>query len=161
MPPELITAIEDKLQQEEFMKSYEFRIQTAKREGERATIEAEAIKVYNEAINETLTESVLRFKGIEATLKLASSANARVVVLGSGKDGLPLILGNEDTASAAQSPVEHLGQTDLVETKPPITSITAEVHSSNKNGVSPVKPESEDAAGNNTASFPAAGVSRR
>ncbi len=101
LPAELITAIEDKLKQEEFMKSYEFRIKTAEREGERSSIEAEAIKIYNQAINETLTSSVLRFKGIEATLKLASSANAKVVVVGSGKDGLPLILGGEETESTS------------------------------------------------------------
>lgn len=100
LPTDMVTAIEDKLKEEEFLKSYEFRIQTATKEGDRLKIEANAIKTYHNAINESLTESVLRFKGIEATLKMATSPNAKVVVIGSGKDGLPIILGGDQVAPA-------------------------------------------------------------
>ncbi len=112
LPTEMITAIEDKLKQEEYMKSYEFRIQTATKEGERQKIEADGIKAYHNSINESLTESVLRFKGIEATLKLAASSNAKVVVIGSGKDGLPIILGSDQIAPA--SVPEETGKTEPV-----------------------------------------------
>ena len=64
-----------------------------KSEAERKTIEAEGIAGYNRIINNSLTDRVLRQKGIGATLKLAESQNAKVVIVGSGKEGMPLILG--------------------------------------------------------------------
>lgn len=95
LPPEIVTAIEDKLKQEEFMKSYEFRKQTAEEEAARLKIEAGGIKTYHTIINESLTESILLHKGIEATQELAKSPNAKVVVIGSGKNGLPIILNTD------------------------------------------------------------------
>ena len=92
LPPEIVTAIQSKLKQEELMKSYEFRIQTAEREAERRRIEARGISDYHRIIDESLTESVLLHKGIDATKELAGSDNAKVVVIGGSKDGLPLIL---------------------------------------------------------------------
>lgn len=107
LPPDLVDAIEDKLKQEEFMKSYEFRIQTANKEAERLKIEGQAINIYHETINQSLSESVLRYKGIEATQELAKSPNAKVVVIGSGKDGLPIILGNDQAAPTATPNSSH------------------------------------------------------
>lgn len=95
LPKEIRDAIESKLKQEEFMKSYEFRLKIAKKEADRLKIEALGIKVYHETIDHSLTESILRHKGIEATEKLAKSNNAKVVIIGSGKDGLPIILNTE------------------------------------------------------------------
>jgi len=46
-------------------------------------------------LNSSLTTNILRDKGIEATTKLSESPNAKVIVIGSGKDGLPIILGNQ------------------------------------------------------------------
>ncbi|WMP19406.1 prohibitin family protein [Thiothrix lacustris] len=97
MPPEIVEAIESKLKQEEFMKSYEFRMKTAEKEAERLKIEAEGIQTYHNIINSSLSEAILRNKGIEATEKLATSNNAKVVVIGSGKDGLPIILNTEQS----------------------------------------------------------------
>lgn len=97
LPPEIVTAIEDKLKQEEFMKSYEFRIKTAQKEAERLAIEAQGINTYHKVMGESLSESILRHKGIIATEMLAASSNAKVVVIGGGKDGLPIILGNDNT----------------------------------------------------------------
>lgn len=105
LPAQIVQAIEDKLRQEEFMKSYEFRMQTAQREAERLKIEAGGIKNYHRIVNESLTESILRHKGINATQALASSANAKVVVIGGGKDGLPIIL-NTDPGPAAPASTE-------------------------------------------------------
>lgn len=99
LPEKMVEAIEQKLQQEEFMKSYEFRMQTAQKEAERLQIEAGGIRDYHKIVNESLTESILRHKGIEATKELAASPNAKVVVIGSGKDGLPLILNTESTTA--------------------------------------------------------------
>ena len=101
LPEQIITAIEDKLKQQEFMKSYEFRIQTAEKEAERLKIEAGGLKTYHSTVNQALTDKTLRLKGIEATEALAKSNNAKVVIIGSGKDGLPIIL---NTGSATSEP---------------------------------------------------------
>jgi regulator of protease activity HflC (stomatin/prohibitin superfamily) len=98
LPPDMVTAIEDKLKQEEFMKSYEFRMKTAEKEAQRLKIEATGLRDYHETINQSLTEKTLLLKGIEATESLAKSNNSKVVVIGSGKNGLPIIL-NTDTSA--------------------------------------------------------------
>lgn len=103
LPPEIVDAIEDKLKQEEFMKSYEFRVKTAEKEAERLAIEAGGIKTYHDTINSSLTDQVLRNQGIEATKELAKSPNSKVVVIGSGKDGLPIILGGDNSISTPAS----------------------------------------------------------
>ena len=73
---------------------YEFRLVTAAKEAEKQRIEAQGKADANRILAASLTPNILRDKGIEATLKLAESGNSKVVVVGSGKDGLPLILGN-------------------------------------------------------------------
>jgi regulator of protease activity HflC (stomatin/prohibitin superfamily) len=98
LPADMVTAIEDKLKQEEFMKSYEFRMKTAEKEAQRLKIEAMGLRDYHQTINQSLTEKTLRLRGIEATESLAKSNNSKVVVIGSGKDGLPIIL-NTDTSA--------------------------------------------------------------
>ncbi len=94
LPQQIKTAIENKLQQEQEALAYTFRLEKEKAEAERRRIEADGIANYNRIINASLTEQILRQRGIEATMELAKSPNSKVVVVGSGKDGLPLILGN-------------------------------------------------------------------
>lgn len=94
LPPTLKQAIETKLQQEQLALEYEFKLQRAEQEAERQKIEAEGKARANDIINASLTDRILREKGIEATLKLAESQNSKVVVIGNSKDGLPLILGD-------------------------------------------------------------------
>lgn len=101
LPKQMVDAIEDKLKQEEIMKSYEFRIDTAKREAERLRQEAQGIKDYHGTINQSLTESVLRHNGIIATQEIAKSSNAKVVLIGGGKDGLPIILNTGDSSNGS------------------------------------------------------------
>jgi len=94
LPEQIKTAIESKLKQEQEALAYEFRLKRERSEAERRRIEAEGIANYNRIINASLTDRILKQRGIEATKELAASSNAKVVVVGSGKDGLPLILGN-------------------------------------------------------------------
>ncbi|GAP69407.1 protein containing SPFH domain [Bacteroidales bacterium 6E] len=94
LPTQIRTAIESKLTQEQEALAYEFRLNREESEAERMRIEAQGIADYNRIISASITENILKQKGIDATLKLAQSPNAKVVVVGSGKDGLPLILGN-------------------------------------------------------------------
>jgi regulator of protease activity HflC (stomatin/prohibitin superfamily) len=94
LPDQIRTAIENKLKQEQEALAYQFKLQSAESEAEKLRIEAEGKARANKIINSSLTPELLRMRGIEATLELSKSPNAKVVVVGSGKDGLPLILGN-------------------------------------------------------------------
>ncbi len=94
LPDQIKNAIESKLQQEQEALAYKFRLDREKSEAERKRIEAEGIAAFNEIINSSLTEEILKQRGIEATLELSKSPNAKVVIVGGGKEGLPLILGN-------------------------------------------------------------------
>lgn len=94
LPPTIRTAIETKLKQEQESLEYEFRLDKAKKEAQRQKIDAEGKATANRILSASLTDKILQEKGIEATLKLSESPNSKVVVIGSGKDGLPLILGN-------------------------------------------------------------------
>lgn len=94
LPPNIKDAIERKLRQEQESLEYEYRLTKAEQEAERQRIDAEGKARANEILNASLTPNILREKGIQATLELARSNNAKTVVIGSGEDGMPLILGN-------------------------------------------------------------------
>ncbi len=94
LPTAIKQAIERKLGQEQESLEYEFRLEKAKKEAERQKIDAEGKAAANRILSASLTDKILQEKGIEATMNLANSSNAKVVVIGSGKDGLPIILGN-------------------------------------------------------------------
>ncbi|MCP4550523.1 MAG: prohibitin family protein, partial [Bacteroidetes bacterium] len=94
LPPTIKNAIEGKLKQEQESLEYEFKLQIAKKEAERQRIEADGKAIANRILSASLTDKILRDKGIEATLKLAESQNSKVVIVGNSKDGLPLILGD-------------------------------------------------------------------
>ncbi len=95
LPAQIKEAIESKLKQEQEALAYKFKLDKERSEAERMKIEAEGIAKYNQIINSSITEKILQQKGIDATIKLAESPNTKVIVIGSGKDGLPLILGNQ------------------------------------------------------------------
>jgi regulator of protease activity HflC (stomatin/prohibitin superfamily) len=93
LPQQIKEAIEKKLKEEQEALAYQYRLDREKSEAERKKIQAEGEARANEIINESLTPELLKMRGIEATLKLSESENSKVVVIGGGKDGLPLILG--------------------------------------------------------------------
>jgi regulator of protease activity HflC (stomatin/prohibitin superfamily) len=95
LPPSIKEAIQRKLTQEQEALEYEFRLEKAKQEAEKVRIEAEGKALANQILNASLTRNILLEKGIEATLQLSESTNAKVIVIGSGEDGLPIILGNQ------------------------------------------------------------------
>lgn len=94
LPPTIKEAIESKLKQEQESLEYEFKLEKATKEAERQRIDAEGKAAANKILSESLTDKILKEKGIEATLQLATSPNTKVVVIGNSKDGLPLILGD-------------------------------------------------------------------
>ncbi|WP_421824954.1 prohibitin family protein [Flagellimonas oceanensis] len=94
LPPTIKDAIERKLKQEQESLEYEFRLVTAEKEAEKVRIEAQGKADANRILSASLTDKILQDKGIDATLKLSESPNAKTVIVGSGDSGLPLILGN-------------------------------------------------------------------
>ena len=94
LPNTIKEAIERKLRQEQESLEYEFRLVTALKEAEKVTIEAQGKADANRILSASLTDKILQDKGIDATLKLSESPNTKVIVIGGGEGGLPLILGN-------------------------------------------------------------------
>jgi prohibitin 1 len=92
LPAGLTQSIESKLQAEQESQRMEFVLTKEKQEADRKRIEAQGISDFQKIVVQGISDQLLRWKGIEATEKIAMSANAKVVIIGSGKDGLPLIL---------------------------------------------------------------------
>ncbi|GGE27930.1 prohibitin family protein [Psychroflexus planctonicus] len=94
LPSTIKEAIERKLRQEQEALEYEFRLTKAVQEAERQRIDAEGKARANEILNASLTKNILKEKGIQATVELSKSNNSKVIVIGSGDEGMPIILGN-------------------------------------------------------------------
>jgi hypothetical protein len=69
-------------------------------ESMRKEIEADGIARFQQKVQAGISPNYLKWRGIEATLSLATSENAKTVIIG-GKDGMPLIL-NTDEATATR-----------------------------------------------------------
>jgi regulator of protease activity HflC (stomatin/prohibitin superfamily) len=95
LPERLTKSIEEKLQAEQESQRMEFILTREKQEADRKRIEAKGIADFQEIVSKGISEQLLKWKGIEATEKLANSTNTKVVIIGSGKDGLPIILGSD------------------------------------------------------------------
>ena len=95
LPDSIRTAIEEKLVYEQQYKAYSFRLEREKQEAKRKRIEAQGIAEYQQIIAQNLNEKLITWQGIQATTDLATSDNAKIVVIGSGKGGLPIILGGD------------------------------------------------------------------
>ena len=91
LPPTIKEAIQRKLKQQQEALEYEYRLQKEKKEAERKRIEAKGIKDFQDIVSMGISDKLLRWKGIEATLKLSESPNTKIIVVG-GKDGLPIIM---------------------------------------------------------------------
>jgi regulator of protease activity HflC (stomatin/prohibitin superfamily) len=94
LPEAIKNAISDKLGEEQRAQKMRFTLDRERQEAQRKQIEAEGIAKYQSIVRQGLTPEYLQYKGIEATSHLAESSNAKVVIVGSGKSGLPIILGD-------------------------------------------------------------------
>jgi len=92
LPTQLTDAIEQKQRADQESQRMEFVLAREKKEADRKRIEAQGIADFQKIVATGISEQLLRWKGIEATMKIAESQNAKVVIIGSGKDGLPIIL---------------------------------------------------------------------
>jgi regulator of protease activity HflC (stomatin/prohibitin superfamily) len=95
LPDIVANAIQEKLRREQEAEQMKFVLQKEQQEAERKRIEAQGIADFQRIVAAGISPALLEWKGIEATEKLATSQNSKVVVIGSGKNGLPIILGGE------------------------------------------------------------------
>jgi hypothetical protein len=104
LPPEIVAAINRQTEQYYAIQEAKYRVEREAEESQRKMIEANGIAAFQRTVSKGISDSYLRWQGINATLALAQSPNTKIVIIGSGKDGLPIILGNDTavTGSAAQ-----------------------------------------------------------
>jgi regulator of protease activity HflC (stomatin/prohibitin superfamily) len=95
LPARLAAAIEEKLGAEQESQRMQFVLTKEKQEAERKRIEAQGVADFQRIVSQGISDQLLKWKGIEATLKVAESPNAKVVIVGAGKEGLPIILGGQ------------------------------------------------------------------
>jgi regulator of protease activity HflC (stomatin/prohibitin superfamily) len=91
LPEQTQKAIQDKVTYKHVFLSYEFQLQTEEQEKQRKTIEAEGIQQF-EAISGL---SILKWRGIQATERLAQSANSKIIIIGTSSEGLPILLNTD------------------------------------------------------------------
>ena len=101
LPPDIVSAINRQTEQYYMIQEYKFRVQREAEESKRKQIEADGIAAFQKTVSQGISDSYLRWRGIEATLELAKSPNSKIVVIGSGKDGLPIILNGADNPIGA------------------------------------------------------------
>jgi regulator of protease activity HflC (stomatin/prohibitin superfamily) len=92
LPTQLTEAIEQKQRADQESQRMEFILTKEKQEADRKRIEAKGIADFQTIVAAGISEQLLRWKGIEATEKLANSQNTKVIIVGAGKDGLPIIM---------------------------------------------------------------------
>jgi regulator of protease activity HflC (stomatin/prohibitin superfamily) len=95
LPLVVANAIQEKLRREQEAEQMKFVLQKEEQEAQRKRIEAQGVADFQRIVAQGISPQLLEWKGIEATEKLATSANSKVVVIGNSKNGLPLILGGE------------------------------------------------------------------
>ncbi len=104
LPPDIVAAINRQTEQYYMIQEFKFRVQREAEESKRKQIEADGIAAFQKTVSQGISDSYLRWRGIEATLQLALSPNTKIVIIGSGKDGLPIILGNDVPAAPGATP---------------------------------------------------------
>jgi hypothetical protein len=101
LPPPIVAAINRQTEQFYQIQEFKFRVEREAQESKRKQIEANGIAAFQRTVSQGISDSYLRWRGIEATLLLAQSTNTKIVIIGNGKDGLPIILGNVDTPASS------------------------------------------------------------
>jgi regulator of protease activity HflC (stomatin/prohibitin superfamily) len=91
LPVTLKNAIEAKQQADQDAQRMNFVLQKERQEAERKRIEAQGISDFQRTVSQGISQQLLEWKGIEATIEVAKSPNSKVVIIGSPKNGLPLI----------------------------------------------------------------------
>ena len=95
LPDTLKRAIEAKQQAQQEAQRMEFVLQREKQEAERKRVEAAGIKDFQDIVSQGISDKLLEWKGIEATMELVKSPNSKVILVGNSKNGLPLIFAGD------------------------------------------------------------------
>jgi regulator of protease activity HflC (stomatin/prohibitin superfamily) len=101
LPPAIVAAINRQTEQFYQIQEYKYRVEREVEEAKRKQVEANGIAAFQRTVSKGISDSYLRWRGIEATLALAQSRNSKIVIIGGGKEGLPIILGNMDNNTNA------------------------------------------------------------
>ena len=148
LPPAIVAAINRQTEQFYQIQEYKYRVEREVEEAKRKQVEANGIAAFQRTVSKGISNSYLRWRGIEATLALAQSKNAKIVIIGSGKEGLPIILGNMDNNTAPGPAPSPTTPVPTPETAPPAPSPTAPPGSSS---TSPGNKETMDGANKSSA----------
>jgi regulator of protease activity HflC (stomatin/prohibitin superfamily) len=150
LPPAIVAAINRQTEQYYLIQEYKFRVEREAQESKRKQIEANGIAAFQRTVSQGISDSYLRWRGIEATLALAQSPNAKIVIIGTNKDGLPIILGNVDTPPGS-------GITPPANGAPPPGGAPPAARDKSSSGAPAIGGESNNAAnaGQSTGSAPA------
>jgi len=128
LPLVIQAAIQRKLTQEQLALEYQYKVQTAVLEAKRKKQEAIGIKDFQTTVVQGISDSYLKWRGIEATLELARSNNAKVVVVGGGSSGLPLILNLDSVATDNYETKMNAAMQEKMQNKPlPTEAVKEEV----------------------------------
>jgi len=95
LPEPIRLAIQKKREEEQLAEAYTYRLQREEDEAKRKVVEAKGTKDANDIVSSSLSSNILKWRGIEATMALSVSTNAKVIVIGNGPQGLPIILGSD------------------------------------------------------------------
>jgi regulator of protease activity HflC (stomatin/prohibitin superfamily) len=105
LPASVQAAIQTKLEEEQKALQMQYVLERTRQEAERKRIEAAGIADFQAIVSKGLNDKIIEWKGIDATERLATSPNTKVIIIGSGKNGLPVILNaGSSSADSAQAP---------------------------------------------------------
>ncbi|MGF1939608.1 MAG: prohibitin family protein [Nostoc sp. ChiQUE02] len=92
MPDTLQAAIQNKLKTEQENQQMKFVLEKERQEAQRKLIEARGIADSQKILSGGLSNQVLQLRAIEATEKLAQSNNSKLVIIGSEKSAVPIMI---------------------------------------------------------------------
>jgi prohibitin 1 len=93
LPESVAKSIRFKLEQKHLVEAHQFIVEKEKEEAKRKRIEGQGIRDQLKIISEAIPEGeILKWQGIQVTQEIAKSNNTKVIIIGTGEEGLPIIL---------------------------------------------------------------------
>lgn len=96
LPQSVKASIESKISAEQDAQKMQFVLQKEKQEAERKRVEAQGIADYQRIVNTELSDKLLQYEAIKANQAIATSPNAKVIIMGGSRSNGPqLLLGDK------------------------------------------------------------------